>query len=322
MSTIMNLGNNSLPFQCSYPNPPWLKTTDSPQKRIHLLALGDVGSTVLIGLKLLGSQDIESIGIYDISPEACQRMEMELNQISLPFDFSSFPSIYILKEEALFDCDLFLFCASASVPKLGSTTKDVRMAQFDVNRKIVAHYAQLADQQHYKGLFCVISDPVDPLCREVLQHSNLSQEQIQGYGLGVMNARAAYFAKKDPRFASFLTQGRAFGPHGLDLIIADSITDYNPILSAELTEQTIHSNLVTRSLGFKPYIAPALSSAALSILLTIRGDWHYSSNCIRGVFLGSKNRTTSEGLNWEVLELPDPLFQKIQTAYTHLEEIQ
>ncbi|MEG1361219.1 MAG: lactate dehydrogenase, partial [Lachnospiraceae bacterium] len=69
-------------------------------------------------------------------------------------------------------------------------------------------------------------------------------------------------------------------------------------------------------------IAPALSSAALSILLTIRGDWHYSSNCIRGVFLGSKNRTTSEGLNWEVLELPDPLFQKIQTAYTHLEEIQ
>ena len=44
-------------------------------------------------------------------------------------------------------------------------------------------------------------------------------EQIQGYGLGVMNARAAYFAKKTNVFNPFLKEGRAFGPHGQYLIV-------------------------------------------------------------------------------------------------------
>ena len=37
----------------------------------------------------------------------------------------------------------------------------------------------------------------------------LLPEQIQGFGLGVMNARAAYYAKRDPRFSRFLTEGPA-----------------------------------------------------------------------------------------------------------------
>ena len=61
----------------------------------------------------------------------------------------------------------------------------------------------------------------------------LRPEQIQGYGLGVMNARAAYYAKKDSKYSDFLTQGRAFGPHGQDLVIANSILRYDDVLSKE-----------------------------------------------------------------------------------------
>ena len=37
--------------------------------RVNIVALGDVGTTMLIGLKLLGGDVIESIGICDIRKE-------------------------------------------------------------------------------------------------------------------------------------------------------------------------------------------------------------------------------------------------------------
>ena len=75
----------------------------------------------------------------------------------------------------------------------------------------------------------MVSDPVDPLCRAVLRAgggpdgTGLRPCQVRGFGLGVMHARALYFARKDPRFAAYLTEGRAFGPHGEELVLANSI---------------------------------------------------------------------------------------------------
>ena len=137
-----------------------------------------------------------------------------------------------------------------------------------------------------------------------------------------MNARAAYFAKKEKKFSSFLTEGRAYGPHGQDLVIANSITNYNDTISKELTKLTVEANLTTRKLGFKPYIAPALSSAAISILLTLEGKWHYSSNFLGGVYMGCKNRTTKAGLEIESLPLNEELYCRIKRAFQNLEEIQ
>ena len=67
----------------------------------------------------------------------------------------------------------------------------------------------------------------------------------------------------------FKAEGRVYGPHGADLVVADSLKDYDDELSRQLTERVVTANLVVRDLGYKPYIAPALSSAALSILLCL-----------------------------------------------------
>ena len=190
----------------------------------------------------------------------------------------------------------------------------------------------MAREAKFRGLFAVVSDPVDPLAKAALLESNrgedgaldgrgLLPEQVQGYGLGVMNARAAYYAKKDLRFASFLTEGRAFGPHGEDLVIANSIAGYDDALSRELTQLAVTANLEMRRLGFKPYVAPALSSAALSLLLTLRGEWHYGSVYLDGVYLGVKNRYTPFGQEVESLELPEQLFQRISLAAEHLKAV-
>ncbi len=294
------------------------------KKRVHLLALGDVGSTVLTVLKLLGGDCISALGIYDVNETVCQRWECELNQAAYPWEYDALPPVEILREENLFACDVFVFCASKGIPPVGSGVQDVRMAQYEANKGIISHFAKKAAESHFQGLFAVVSDPVDPLCRAALQAAGgiLLPEQIQGYGLGVMNARAAYYAKKDARFASFLTEGRAYGPHGADLVIANSIAQYDDALSRELTQLAVEANLRTRELGFKPYVAPAISSAAISLLLTLRGKWHYSSNFLGGIYMGCKNRSTPFGLETETLPLPEPLFARIQQAAENLEAIQ
>lgn len=304
-----------------------------PEKvRVNLLALGDVGSTLLMGLRLMGGDVISSIGICDLREGVAQRWEFELNQIQLPGPYDALPPVEIVSPEQLFDGDVFLFCASRFVPDTAVKTGDVRMAQYRLNRELAALYAQKARQARYRGLFCVVSDPVDPLCRAVLTESNrapsgemdyqgLFSHQVRGFGLGVMNARAAYYARKDPRFASFLTEGRSFGPHGEDLVIANSIDRYDDGLSRLLTERTVHANLQMREMGFKPYVAPALSSGALSLLLCLRGQWHCSSTYLDGVFMGARNRVLPIGTELERLPLPQALQDRLQTTMDRLRAI-
>lgn len=304
-----------------------------PEKvRVNLLALGDVGSTLLMGLRLMGGDVISSIGICDLREGVAQRWEFELNQIQLPGPYDALPPVEIVSPEQLFDGDVFLFCASRFVPDTAVKTGDVRMAQYRLNRELAALYAQKARQARYRGLFCVVSDPVDPLCRAVLTESNrapsgemdyqgLFSHQVRGFGLGVMNARAAYYARRDPRFASFLTEGRSFGPHGEDLVIANSIRHYDDALSRRLTEQAVRANLRMRELGFKPYIAPALSSGALSLLLCLQGQWHCSSTYLDGVFMGARNRVLPTGTELERLPLPQALRDRLQTTMNRLRAI-
>lgn len=302
------------------------------KKRVHVLAIGDVGSMLLTGLHLLGGDVISSIGICDISDKVTARWEFEENQIAYPWDYDAMPEVDVVDQDHLFDCDVFVFVASKGIPPVGSGVKDVRMYQFENNSKIIGHYAKMAREKNFKGLFCAVSDPVDPLAKTAFLESNKNEageydwmgllpEQIQGFGLGVMNARAAYYAKRDPRFKQFLTEGRSFGPHGQDLVIADSIENYNDELSKELTNLTVTANLHMRAIGYKPFVAPAFSSGAISILMTLRKQWHCGSVFLGGVYMGVKNRYTEHGLETEALALPDALYERIVFAAENLAKI-
>lgn len=310
-----------------------LEPQKTGKKQVNILAIGDVGSTLLTGLKLLGGDVIDRIGICDLSEQLTARWEFEMGQVSLPWDYDALPEVVTVDAEHLFDCDVLVFVASRGIPPVGSGVKDVRMAQFESNAAIVRHYARVAREKQFRGLWAAVSDPVDPLAKTAYLESNrdengnwdgmgLLPEQVQGYGLGVMNARAAYYAKREERFASFLTDGRAYGPHGNGLWIANSLTHYDEDLSRALTEATVTANLKMRELGFKPYVAPALSSGALSLLLTLRGEWHCGSVFLDGVYMGCKNRYTPAGLETELLPaIPDALFAHIEEAANILKEI-
>lgn len=299
------------------------------KKRVHLLAVGDVGGTLLTALKLLGGDCISTIGICDLNENTVARWTAEMGQIAWPWDYGALPEVEPVAAGQLFDCDVFIFAATKAIPPVGSGVRDVRMAQFAANRPLVEDFARQARTAGFSGLFIVLSDPVDHLCKAAwlasntapdgtVDHLGLLPEQVQGFGLGVMTARAAYFAKQDPRFSSFLTDGRSFGPHGQGLVIANSIAHYDDALSWELTELVTTANLRIRDLGFKPYVAPAVSSGAMQLLLTLRGEWHCGSVCLGGVWFGVKNRFTAHGLETEALELPDALFGRLRETEQQL----
>lgn len=318
----------------NYPNWKTLlsETRANAKKVVSLAGMGDVGGILTSGLRLLGTNTISKINIYDKDNSRIKRWELECNSILPPDNNFDYPEILGLKEEdEIFNCDIFVFCVSVGVPELGKEETDVRLAQLKGNSKIISHYAKLAREMGFKGIFAVVSDPVDLLCKVAFNESNknekgemdylgLSPEQIKGYGLGVMYARAAYYSKDLNESNEFLKEGRAFGPHGQGLIIANSIENYDDSASIYLTDKARTSNLEVRAAGFKPYIAPALSSGCLSLIATLQGSWHYSSNFIGGTFLGCRNREVNSGVEIETNHIPDELFEKIDSTYNYLKK--
>jgi hypothetical protein len=100
--------------------------------------------------------------------------------------------------------------------------------------------------------------------------------------------------------------------------VADSIVNYNNKFSIELTDRVKNANIEVRKTGYKPYIAPAFSSGSLSLISTIKGEWHYSSNFMGGVFMGSKNRLLNSGIEIEGLNLDEQLLERLQETYEGL----
>lgn len=296
------------------------ETSKDKPYRVHVLGLGDVGGMMLSALRLIGGETLEAIGIFDLDENKVKRWCYELNQI-MTIDRGPYPPVYGVALEDLFDCDAFVFTASSRIPEVGSGVKDVRMFQLEANTKIISIYAKMAKEKNFQGQFIVVSDPVDLLCRAVLSHG-LRPEQIKGFGLGVMHARACYYSERhDMKY--YKEEGRAFGPHGKHLIIADSIANYNQEKSLALTEMTVKANLDVRAVGYKPFIAPALSSAAMSILAYLDGKSHYSTVYIDGVFFGCQNRVENlVYVHTEKNELSDLLMDRLTATYEELKSFE
>lgn len=274
--------------------------------RVNVLGLGDVGGTLLTGLRLMGHGTISEIGIFDLDAKRRRRWALELGQILDP-NVKDYPAIREIEMDDLFDCDMFVFCASRSVPQVGSNVSDVRMIQYESNSKIIVPYAKMARDKGFEGIFAVVSDPVDQLCYKVFQSSNLNDagvfdgqglkaDQVRGYGLGVMFARATYYA--GVHNIAF-EKGRAYGPHGKDLVVVNDPLHYEEEISQKLTDLTVKANLEVRESGYKPFIAPALSSGALSLINTMKGQWQDSAVMMGGIYIGCRNRLTEKGLEVE-----------------------
>lgn len=319
---------------CNYGYPRWkdrLNWTQPKQWQINVIGLGNVGGTLLTALRLLGGEKIKTIGIFDTNEKVVSRWEQEANQIIDGSNQRRLPPVETIRPDILFQSDMVVFCISMGVPPPEKEVQDVRMMQLEANSGIINYYAQRARKTNFNGIFAVVSDPVDLLCQSAFLASNyneegkldgkgLSLDQIRGFGLGVMHGRAAYYSEKEVQKQCYLEKGRAFGPHGKGLVIADDVENYNQKKSSYLTNKVLQANIELRKIGFKPYIAPAISSGALSLLALISGEWHYSAGSLGGIFWGSRNRQTPVGLEWEQFNLPQDLYKHLDASYQQLKK--
>ena len=305
------------------------RTRGESKPRVNLIGLGNVGGTTAIGLKLLGT-DLAEIGVYDRDEKQCLRYESELNQVLSVRDGETLPPVRVRNEAELFDCDALLFTAAKAVPEVGAESGgDVRMMQFTANRELLHAYAKHARGCDFSGLFCQISDPVDQLSRAVFLMSNQNEqgefdgkgllpEQVRGFGLGVMHARAVYSAECD---GIATEQLRVYGPHGNGLVIANAPNKgYDNAISLALTHKAETANLAVRAFGFKPYIAPGLSSAAVSVLRALRGECHDAAVPLGGAYFGCRSRLTAAGAQQRREALHPELYERISESYRKLEE--
>ncbi len=135
-----------------------IETPTIKKWRVNVLGLGDVGGTLLTGLRLLGHDVIDEIGIFDLDPKKKRRWALELGQILDP-NVGHYPEIVELQMEDLFDCDMFVFCASRSVPEVGSKIKDVRMVQYESNSKIIVPYAKWLERGILRAFLLLCQTP-------------------------------------------------------------------------------------------------------------------------------------------------------------------
>ena len=131
-----------------------------------------------------------------------------------------------------------------------------------------------------------------------------------------MEARARWCAQED---GIDFSNGRVYGPHGGGLVAANDPAAYDKAVSARLTERAVHANLEVRALGFKPYLAPALSSAAVSILSLVRGQPYDAALPLGGVWLGAQRRMTPLGPLQHREPLHPALLARIEAARLELE---
>ena len=250
---------------------------------LSILGLGDVGGTLLIGMRLLGKDILKEIKIFDLDVKKRRRYYLECNEIS---DGTDLPVVTEAELDSVFKTDCIVFTVSLFIPPVGSDVKDVRLVQFEKNKTVLLEYARQAEASGFKGYYFIVSDPVDLLCMSLMKEGHIESHRIRGFGLGVMEARARFIAKELDVFREDL---RTFGPHGKGLVVVNSLEHYDKDISNDLSERTINENFRIRETGFKPYIGPALSSGSISILKALDGKEHLSTWFNGHVFMGSRN---------------------------------
>lgn len=249
--------------------------------KLCVIGSGDVARTMILGLLLTASDgQIQEINILGPDETEIKRLIHEFSQVyRLNRPVISIISDPLKKRQA----DAIIFCASASVPPISVTSGDVRLVQFQKNSKILGSVVD----PNYKGLYLIVSDPVDLLCDYLVNKHKVSHLSVIGFGQGVMKARAVYHGSQ---------RAEIFGPHGENLLVINDLHNYSQEESLCIQEACIHDNLVLRKLGYKPYIAPAISSAAFSILDFFLGNWHYATYCRNDIFFGGKFKNIEQGL--------------------------
>jgi len=304
-------GNDILYVNKEY-EPEVLRITEKQNrpKSILIYGLGNVGGTLLTGLRMLLDADrVSHIAVYDRKKELAERYEMEINQLHPPFQKKQVPVVILDDISKIPAFDIIIFSAAAQIPPLTEKQANVRDIQFPGNSRILETLIYTLGRGSYHGSIIIVSDPVDILCTYLQMKLKLLSCQITGIRLGVMAARANYILEKRG-FFDFYKKGQIFGPHNEGVIAVPCVESSSAEDALSLSRCIETLNHQVRQKGYFPYIAPAISSVAYNLSRALEGHEALACIYIDSIYWGFRVRYEN-GLWYPVLQYTNERFREL-----------
>jgi len=172
--------------------------------KIAIIGAGDVGTTIAYTIQLRGL--VTEIVLVDINRELVQGQVMDLNH-----------GLFFVRPVHIY-AGTYADCTDADVIVI---TAGTRQKPGESRLQLLARNAQLCkwvvdkiEPHNSKGLFLIVTNPVDIMTQVVIKHSGLPKHRVIGSGTVLDSARFRYFLSRNCRVDTRNIHAYVIGEHG------------------------------------------------------------------------------------------------------------
>lgn len=179
-------------------------TGGTSMPKIAIIGSGDVGTTIAYTLQLSGL--ITEIVLIDTNQELVQGQVMDMNH-GLFF----VPPVHIYSGDYSDSGDADVIIITAGTRQ---KTGESRLELVDRNAQICRTIIEQIKPYNSKGVFLIVTNPVDIMTQVVIEYSGLPKHQILGSGTVLDSARFRYYLSRNCHVDARNVHAYVIGEHG------------------------------------------------------------------------------------------------------------
>jgi len=172
--------------------------------KIAIIGAGDVGTTIAFTVQLRGL--VTEIVLVDTNRELVQGQVMDLTH-----------GLFFVRPIHIYAGD-YADCTDADVIVITAGTRqkagESRLQLINRNAQLCKLIVDKIEPHSTKGIFLIVTNPVDIMTRVVIEHSGLSKHRIIGSGTVLDSARFRYFLSRNCQVDTRNIHAYVIGEHG------------------------------------------------------------------------------------------------------------
>jgi L-lactate dehydrogenase len=172
--------------------------------KIAIIGAGDVGTTIAYTVQLRGLAT--EIVLVDVNHELVQGQVMDLNH---GLFFVRPVHIYAGDYADCTDADVIVLTAGAR-QKPGES----RLQLVSRNARLCKEIVEKIDYHNFKGIFLIVTNPVDVMTRVIIEYSGLPHHRVIGSGTVLDSARFRYCLSRNCQVDARNVHAYVIGEHG------------------------------------------------------------------------------------------------------------
>lgn len=284
-------------------------------KKIIIIGAGHVGAAVAHSLVVRGLGD--EIGVLDLNEKKAYGEVLDL-QHALPYTANSAQQLFVADYEDTKDADIIVFALHSEKAVYNDSTD--RLSLLAENAKEAKAVAKSAHAAGFKGVYIVISNPVDIITRIVQEHSGLPVNQVLGTGTLLETSRLKSILSQKLDVNPKVVDGFAIGEHGFSAFGAwstvtvegKSVKEVYPELDFDQLDQEIRDSAYEVFFARNGVTSYGIANVAVRLVEAIVEDQHVALAVgtyvngeygLKGIYIGTPAVIGKNGVE-KVLELP------------------